>query len=82
MLSRMKNDFGFTREELAVFRNLSNPERIQHFLDEQLRLQQGTRGPDMPFAAPGSCGIVSRIASKERCCRRGVSRAWPESSDR
>lgn len=45
MLSRMKNDFGFTRAELAVFRNLSNPERIQRFLDEELRYNKEPGGP-------------------------------------
>jgi hypothetical protein len=45
MLSRMKNDFGFTRAELAVFRNLSSPERIQRFLDEELRYNKEPGGP-------------------------------------
>ena len=45
MLSRMKNDFGFTRDELAVFRSISNPERIQQFLDEQLSYNKEPGGP-------------------------------------
>ncbi len=45
MLSRMKNDLGFTRAELAVFRNLSNPERIQQFLDGELSYNKEPEGP-------------------------------------
>jgi len=30
------NPFGFTRQELAVFRRLDSPEKIQRFLDEQI----------------------------------------------
>jgi hypothetical protein len=45
MLSRMKNDLGFRREELAAFRNLSNPERIQQFLDGELSYNKEPDGP-------------------------------------
>lgn len=45
MLSRMKNDFGFTREEMTVFRSLSSPERIQQFLDEKLSYNKEPGGP-------------------------------------
>ncbi len=45
MLSRMKNDFGFTREELAVLHTLSNAERIQQFLDEKLSYNKEPGGP-------------------------------------
>jgi hypothetical protein len=45
MLSRMKNDFGFTREEMAVFRSLSSPGRIQQFLDEKLSYNKEPGGP-------------------------------------
>lgn len=45
MLSRMKKDLGFRREELAVFRNLSNPERIQQFLDGELSYNKEPEGP-------------------------------------
>lgn len=32
----MKRDFGFTREELDIFRRLSRPEKIQAFLDDEI----------------------------------------------
>lgn len=32
----MKNDYGFSKPELAVFRRLSSPEKIQQFLDHQV----------------------------------------------
>ncbi len=45
MLSPMKNSYGFTREELAVFRALSNPEKIQRFLDEKVSYNKEPGGP-------------------------------------
>ena len=41
----MKNDFGFSREELALFRTLSRPEKIQQFLDEGLNYNKEPGGP-------------------------------------
>src|SRR5215210_3868129 len=32
----MKNEYGFDRAELAVFRKLSSPEKIQRFLDDEI----------------------------------------------
>ncbi len=32
----MKYDFGFTKQELTVFRRLTSPEKIQRFLDEDV----------------------------------------------
>ena len=41
----MKNDFGFSSEELALFRTLSRPEKIQQFLDEGLNYNKEPGGP-------------------------------------
>jgi hypothetical protein len=41
----MKNDFGFSGEELALFRTLSRPEKIQQFLDEGLNYNKEPGGP-------------------------------------
>jgi hypothetical protein len=32
----MKNDYGFDRAELTIFRKLSSPEKIQRFLDDEI----------------------------------------------
>jgi len=40
----MKNDFGFSGEELALFRTLSRPEKIQQFLDEGLNYNKEPGG--------------------------------------
>jgi len=45
MLSHMRNDFELTREELAVLRTLSKPEKIQQFLDEKLSYNKEPGGP-------------------------------------
>jgi hypothetical protein len=45
MLSLMKEDFGFNREELAILGRLSKPEKIQQFLDEQLSYNKEPGGP-------------------------------------
>ncbi|MFN0105062.1 MAG: hypothetical protein ACKV2U_23630 [Bryobacteraceae bacterium] len=42
MLGMMANLFGFTRQECAVFRRLSSPEKIQRFLDEEIFYDPGT----------------------------------------
>jgi len=36
MPGRTENPFGFTRQELAIFRQLTTPEKIQRFLDEEI----------------------------------------------
>jgi hypothetical protein len=44
MLSVMKERFNFDPEELAVLRRLSTPERIQRFLDEEVRYNKEPDG--------------------------------------
>jgi hypothetical protein len=45
MLSSMKTDFGFSRQELAILGKLSRPEKVQQFLDEQVSYNKEPDGP-------------------------------------
>ncbi len=40
----MKNNYGFEKNELAAFRKLSSPEKIQRFLDEEVTYNKETSG--------------------------------------
>lgn len=49
----MKNDFGFTPAERAIFRRLSRPERIQEFLDSGVGYNKEKHG--------ATCGSPRRV---------------------